>query len=51
MAINLRELQSNLKLKNAASSTEGITQSSVNYLSKFYFTINKKNYKIVTPKC
>ena len=39
------------EMKKCCKSTEGITQSSVNYLSKFYFTINKKNYKIVTPKC
>ena len=23
----------------------------VKQVSKFYFTINKKNYKVVTPKC
>ena len=34
MAINLWELKSNLSLKDAASSTEGIPQSSVNYLCK-----------------
>ena len=36
MAIRLSELQSNLSLKDAASSiyTEGITQSSVNYSCK-----------------
>ena len=32
MAINLCELQSDLNWKDAASSTEGITRSSVNYL-------------------
>ena len=32
MAINLWKLQSNLNWKDTASSTEGITQSSVNYI-------------------
>ena len=32
MAINLRELQSDLSWKDAASSTEGITPNSINYL-------------------
>ena len=32
MAIRLRELRSDLSLKDAASSTEVITRSSVNYL-------------------
>ena len=34
MVVRLWELQSNLSLKDAASSTEGITRSSVNYLRK-----------------
>ena len=34
MAIGLWELQSDLNLKDAANSTEGITQCSVNYLCK-----------------
>ena len=35
MAINLCELQSDLSWKDAAGSTEGITRSSVNYLSSY----------------
>ena len=34
MAVRLRELRSDLSLKDAASNTEGITRSSVNYFSK-----------------
>ena len=34
MGVTLWELRSNLSLKDASSSTEGITLSSVNYLSK-----------------
>ena len=36
MAINLWELWSGLSWMNAASSTDGITQSSVNYLNITY---------------
>ena len=32
MAISLRELQSHMSSKDAASSTEGITRSIINYL-------------------
>ena len=34
MAVSLRELQSDLSLQDTASSTKGITQSSLNYLRK-----------------
>ena len=34
MALGLSELQSNLSLKDAANSTEGTTQSKINYLPK-----------------
>ena len=34
MALSLLEMRSNLSIKDAASSTEGITKSSVKYLRK-----------------
>ena len=34
MSISLWELQSYMSLKDAASSTEGVTRSGVNYLGK-----------------
>ena len=43
MAISLRELRSDLSLKDVASSTGRITRSSVNYLGK----ILKTNIRVI----